>query len=439
MAHFRARGCLHASSGANPRGRASSTRRVRRTSSVRSHASFLVTTHPGGEQALEEELREILGEDNGDVDLRVAKGGVHFEGEDSAMHRVNLRSRSGIRVLQRVKQVDLDPSRPAGETLYEAFRDALPWGEWLDRPDKSFSISAHIWNNSNFSNSQLVQKRGRDAICDSVREKRGHRPLPPPKGRVPEVPLSATVVDDVLTLYLDTSGQSLHKRGFKSNKIHRASLNECAAATMLRIAGIHDALKEQREELVVVDPFCGSGTILTEAALAAGNIAPGLYRRYWPFYSWPTFDGSARASWEAAVEEARADRRPDKPNVRLLGNDIHQGALGLAMENIQNAGVKSLVKLRCGDVGSLALPGDANGALVVTNPPWGVRLDGEQQGDVQGAWKKLGSFLKSQPGATAYIMSGNSDCTQYLKLRSERRHPIMVGGVKCKILKYSMY
>ena len=186
---------------------------------------------------------------------------------------------------------------------------------------------ARIWNNSNFSNSQLVQRRGRDAICDAVRQTTGHRPLPPPKGRVPELPLSVTVFEDKLTLYLDTSGQSLHKRGFKT-KIHKAGLNECAAATMLRMAGFQRMLRDQEERaeagdvegiITLVDPFCGSGTILSEAALIAGNIAPGLYRRFWPFLTWPTFDARAKTSWDGANGHAKASRRTRKPAVRLLG------------------------------------------------------------------------------------------------------------------------
>lgn len=409
-------------------------------------STYVVTTHPGAEEVLQEELAEILP----GIETVSRHGAVSFDGHDGAMHRVNLWTRSGIRVLQKVHEVALDPSRPAGDTLYEAFRGALPWGDWLDSPGKSFSIDARIWNNSNFSNSQLVQTRGRDAICDAVRESTGHRPMPPKKGLVPEVPLSVSVFNDVLTLYLDTSGVSLHKRGFKS-KIHKAGLNECAAATMLRLAGLQDALREQEAavgagvaggELVVIDPMCGSGTILTEAALIAGNIAPGLYRRWWPFLSWPTFDARAKSSWDGAMGHAKASRKEEKPNVRLIGNDIHRGALDLCMENAKNAGVAPLIKLSHGDVGSLELGRSAGDGvpspMVVTNPPWGQRLNDHD--DVEAAWRNLGSFLKHQcQGSSAYILSGDSGVTKHLRLKSDRRVAITVGNVSCKILQYKMY
>ena len=385
---------------------------------------------------MQEELAEILP----GVETTAKRGSVEFLGQPGAMHRVNLWSRSGIRVLQKVYERPLDPDAAAGDTIYEAVREALPWGEWLDSPNKSFSIDARIWNNSNFSNSQLVQKRGRDAICDVVRQTAGHRPLPPPKGRVPELPLSITVFEDVLTLYLDTSGQSLHKRGFKT-KMHVAGLNECAAATMLRIAGLQRLLRERegQEDLVLVDPFCGSGTILTEAALIAGNIAPGLYRRFWPFLCWPTFDGRAKTSWDGANGYAKATRKKEKPNLRLLGNDIHRGALELCMQNVQSAGVAPLVKLNHGDVGGLDL-GGVTAPLVVTNPPWGQRLGSDNPEDVEAAWRNLGSFLKHQcQGSDAYALSGDSSVTKHLRLKSSSRSGLTVGNINCKVLHYEIY
>ena len=194
-------------------------------------------------------------------------------------------------------------------------------------------------------------------------------------------------------------------------------------------------------DLTLVDPMCGSGTILTEAALIAGNIAPGLYRRFWPFLSWPSFDARAKTSWDGAVGHAKASRRKEKPKVRLIGNDIHRGALDLCMENANSAGVAPLIELRHGDVGSLELDrqdGQGPAPLVVTNPPWGQRLDDHE--DIEAAWKNLGSFLKHQcQGSNAYILSGDSGVTKHLRLRSDRRASITVGNVNCKVLSYKMY
>jgi len=179
--------------------------------------------------------------------------------------------------------------------------------------------------------------------------------------------------------------------------------------------------------------MCGSGTFLTEAAMIAGNIAPGLYRRYWPFYSWPTFD---RSIWDDLTVEAKHSRAKEKPNVQFYGNDIHPGALELAAENIRGAGVQSLIKLSCSDVDDFRIP-DTPLDLVITNPPWGQRLED----DVEQVWGKLGVFLKDQAVGPydAFILSGSTEYTQYLKLRAEKKHPLSVGGTNCRLLKYNIH
>lgn len=399
-----------------------------------SNRDYFVTTHPGAESVLASELTEILG--SGDS-VQIGKAGVHFQGDDVDAYDVSLWSRSAIRVLGSIKEVDLDPSIAAGDTLYEAFKSALDWGSWLDSEGKSFSIDSRIWGNSNFTNGQLLNTRARDAICDAVRNARGYKPLPPPKGRVADVPIFATAFSDTLSIYLDYSGRSLHKRGFASTKVHKASLNECVAATCLRLAGFHEMLNQAEGPITVVDPMCGSGTFLTEAAMIAGNIAPGLYRRFWPFYCWPTFD---RKTWDDRVQLAKDSRAKQKPNIQLWGNDIHSGALELAEENIRGAGVQSLVQLSCSDIDNFRIPKKPN--LVITNPPWGQRLmGGIDDTDLGEVWGKLGLFLKDQAlePYDAFILSGSTECTQYLKLRAEKKHPLSVGGTNCRLLKYAIH
>jgi 23S rRNA G2445 N2-methylase RlmL len=227
--------------------------------------------------------QEILGIE-GASDVHPGKSGVHFKGNESTVYDVNLWVRTGIRVLELLSQITLDPDEEAGDTLYEAFRGVVEWPEWLHSENMSFSVDSRIWGNSNFTNSQLLNVRAKDAICDSIREKNGFKPSPPLRGRVSDVPIFATAFSDVLSIYLDYSGRSLHKRGFASKKMHKASLNECAAAACLQLAGFPELLKNSGGETVTLaDPMCGGGTILSEAAMIAGNIAPGLYRTFWPF------------------------------------------------------------------------------------------------------------------------------------------------------------
>jgi 23S rRNA G2445 N2-methylase RlmL len=234
------------------------------TSASASEKSFFVTCHPGAESVLEQEILGI----EGASDVHPGKSGVHFKGNESTVYDVNLWVRSGIRVLELLSQITLDPDEEAGDTLYEAFRGVVEWPEWLHSENMSFSVDSRIWGNSNVTNSQRLNVRAKEAICESSREKNGFKPSPPLRGRVSDMPIFATAFSDVLSIYLDYSGRSLHKRGFASKKMHKASLNECAAAACLQLAGFPELLKNSGGETVTLaDPMCGGGTIPIEAAI----------------------------------------------------------------------------------------------------------------------------------------------------------------------------
>jgi putative N6-adenine-specific DNA methylase len=236
----------------------------------------------------------------------------------------------------------------------------------------------------------------------------------------------------------------------------KASLNEAAAAGCLYLAGWGDVCG--KDGATLADPMCGSGTFLIEGALMATNTAPGLFRRDWPFQAWPDFDADA---WREAREEAKDAVRP--ASVHLWGNDIHMGALNLAARDADAAGIRSLVKFHHGECKSWAVP-HAPG-LVVSNPPWGQRLlarndteevsddeefddrgnsSSQRQGDdnpeLTAAWRDLSAFLKGQAkGANAFLLSGNSKATAGLRLKAEGKVPLTIGGVDCRLLKYTMY
>ena len=394
------------------------------------------------------------------------KAGVSFHGNTEVMLRANLWLRSAIRVLQLMYRVDLDPDRPAGETLYEAFESAADWTRLL-RPKQSFSVDARIASNSNFRTSQLVTLRARDAICDVIRSKRGIKPSPPPENRCADLPLFVTVYKDRLSVYRDSSGHSLHRRGYRQ-AMHRASLNESAAAGCLYIAGWADlcgiterrngsssgegeesASMDQsisavgrRDGPTLVDPMMGSGTLLIEAALMATHTAPGIFRRRWPFFHWEDVD---RKLWQTIVDEARAARR-SKPALRIWGNDIHAGAVSLAARDAKEAGVRHFIRMNEADCKDWVLPRAP--ILVITNPPWGQRLlhrrderatsdSFAQPNELRDSLMSLTSFLKQQAkGANAYVLSGSTQVSQYLRLQSSSKAPLCISGVDCRLLKY---
>lgn len=444
---------------------------------------YFVTCHPGLETVVERELHDL-----GIKQVKLQKAGVSFNAPLSSAYKANLFLRSGIRVLQYLSQAELDPQQPGGDEVYRAFRE-LPNVNWPDiiAPDQSFHIDARLGSCTKLTNSNLLAVRAKDAICDAVRDKRGVKPDPPPPGRTADVPLYVAAFQDRITVYRDMSGESLHRRGYRQ-AMHRASLNESAAAGILYLAGFKDKLNDHNSgggggggQLVIADPMCGSGTFLIEAALMATNTAPGLYRNWWPFLGWK--DGSQNfGEWRDAVEEAREVRKiirddeGDNGGVLFYGNDVHAGALTLAQRDIMTAEVSHMIKLHHGNCAEWNLPHKPS--LVVANPPWGGRLDfvrrpggsvsqpfeivddrydvdgiGDNGGDdgvrggggVEGeeglamAWTDLRAFLKNECTETdAFILSGNADITGQLRMKTKRKYPLTVGGVDCRLLHYEI-
>lgn len=485
------------------------------TRHVASHAArgeYFATCHPGLEEIVAFELSSpAIGAD----DIRIGKAGVSFSGNVDVIYKSNLWLRSAIRVLSLLTELDLNPNLPAGESIYEAFSEAATWTDLLKR-DQTFSVDARIYGNSNFTNSQLLSTRARDAICDYVRDRTGTRPLPPERGRTPDLPLFVTAFQDQIRIYRDCSGESLHRRGYRQ-VMHAAPLNEAAAAGCLYLSGWNQKAQQAQQggggggDLVLADPMCGSGTFLIEAALMATNTAPGLFRRWWPFLGWPDADLGA---WKDALENAKDSARTgnaaaQKSDLVIYGNDWYSKALELSLRDIRASGMDKIIKLHHCNCKTWELP--QKPSLVITNPPWGKRLMSAQRGAREGqerggrererdgrggyadrrqgrdsyngrgqndrynrdfaydnnsrdifsnedgggrdggefgavdkeeqelaeAWSGLGTFLKRQAGgADAFILSGSTTATQSLRLKSDKRIPITIGGIDCRLLQY---
>ncbi|GBF96891.1 hypothetical protein Rsub_09896 [Raphidocelis subcapitata] len=436
---------------------------------------YLVTSHPGLERAVAEELASPR---IGAVGIEASQPGrVSFRAASQSVgYRAALWLRGGTRVLQLIAAEPLDPRLEAGDTVYEATRALVDWPLLMRRPGDTVGVTSQVWGCGNVTNSQLVARRVRDAVCDAVRDASGARPAPPgPEG--PSLPLHASLLRDELRLYRDVGGGSLHRRGYRRDAaIHRAALNEAAAAGLLLSAGWH---QKCGDDAVFADPLCGSGTFLIEAALIAGDAAPGLLRprdRPWPFEGWHDFEAAA---WREARGEAEAARRDRRWKGVALGNDIHEGSLGLARASAQAAGVASSVRLHRGDCADWR-PSPAP-AFVATNPPWGGRLlgprgggerpgsgsgsgggggggdgweggwegggggGGGDQGDgisdeLRATWGSLAAFLKAGcPGAEAWTLSGAPGLTAALGMRSFKKRSVSIGGVKGAWLGYVVH
>ncbi|KAG2449789.1 hypothetical protein HYH02_005313 [Chlamydomonas schloesseri] len=371
--------------------------------------SFFATCHPGLEQVVANELMSL-----GYRGVEPGKAGVSFVARRlSDGYAANLHLRSAIRVMALLAegQLGVDPAagRRGGQALYDMVYEAAPWHDLIPR-GASFSVEPRLWSCTDLSSTQLVWSRVKDAVCDSIRQQRPDKPTPPEKGRVADVPLYVTCYKDTVKVYRDMSGESLHRRGYR-DVMHRAALNEAAAAGVLALSGWPQALEEagDGEGLVLADPMCGSGTLLIEAALMARDIAPGLMRSLqmpsaappsastaarasgggsgggsrrdaplaedaWPFQRWGDYDATA---WAEQVEAAKARVRPPWRG-RLIGIDVHEGAIGLAERQARKAGVYNMLELQLADCGTVELPEPPT--HVVCNPPWGARLDGSSSG-----------------------------------------------------------
>ena len=330
-------------------------------------------------------------------------------------YRASLWLRTAVRVLVRLERAPT----PGPDELYDWIR-RIAWEQYMT-VDQTLSVDARVWD-SNMTHSRFAAFRVKDAICDRFRKRVGSRPDVDPTAA--DLPLFLHVFKNHATLYRDMSGQSLHKRGYR-RAMHRSSLNECLAAGLLMVSGW-----DRRGDLA--DPMCGSGTIVIEAALLALERAPGLLRRRpFPFEAWPDFD---RKLWGEVRTEAR-ECALEKLPCRIMASDSHTGAVSLARRDASCAKLNDdRLTIAVSDVEHFLPP--APPAIVVSNPPWGERL--AEGADL--SWRKLGRWLKARcGGASAHLLSGNPELTRFLGLKSTRRHPLQIGRVDCRLIRYDIH
>ena len=313
----------------------------------------------GFEQVLADELRGLRMRR-----VRPLKGGVAFFGELSDGYRACLWSRVATRVqlvLARVPAADADE-------LYRAVAD-VAWERQV-RPGATIAVDAH-GRNDKLVNSRFVALKVKDAICDRLREVRGTRPDVDPHD--PDLAIDVALHQQRATLYLNLSGASLHRRGYREEGVQtEAPLKETLAASMLLAAGWPDVAAAGG---MLVDPMCGSGTLAIEAALVVANGAPGLIRQRWGFEGWLSHDPDL---WEALRAQAQQDLLPPQGKPPIIAGDIDADAVRIARDNAQRAGVAGLIRFHVDDAARLArhlhATRHARGGLLVANPPYGQRL-----------------------------------------------------------------
>lgn len=371
---------------------------------------YFATTSRGLEEVLAGEIASLGGEE-----IAMAQGGVSFAGSASLLYRANLWLRTANRVLLFLARFPA----PDAEALYEGARE-VPWPD-LFSPDRTIAVEASV-RDSGIGSHRFAAQKTKDAVADAFRARAGRRPdvdLVRPGVRI-----HARIVRDECILSLDTSGESLNRRGYRAEP-SEASLRETVAAGLLFLAGWEG-------QCPLLDPMCGSGTIPVEAALLATNTAPGLLREEFGFRRLHGFDGRL---WERLRREAReAVRGTGIPGIE--GSDADAASIRAARRNGGRAGIGPFLSLAVRDVRALAPPGPPG--VILCNPPYGVRLEGGAE--TAPLYRALGEALKRRcAGWTAWILSGNPDLTRHLGLAASRRIPLRNGPIDCRFLRYDLY
>jgi putative N6-adenine-specific DNA methylase len=369
---------------------------------------FFATCPRGLEPLLAEELRQFKAEK-----IHAVGGGVGFGGDFLLCYRVNLESRIASRVLWQVRA----DGYQSEDDIYQAAY-ALPWTDWFD-PARTIRVDISA-TKSPLASLKFVTLKIKDAVCDKIRRLSGRRP--DVDTRRPDIPIRGHLTDRDFALYLDTTGEPLFKRGQRM-VTGEAPLRENLAVGILRLAGWIPGMP-------LLDPMCGSGTILLEAACMALDIAPGLGRHF-AFEKLKNFDPRR---WQDLWQRSAARQKPKVP-LPIYGSDLSGDVLKAARANFMAAGLPSVVSLKRANVLEISAP--AKEGIIVTNPPYGVRL-GEQQ-QLAEFYPKLGDVLKKQfCGWRVYLLSADMRLPKLIRLTASKRTPLYNGALECRLFEYKM-
>lgn len=364
----------------------------------------------GLEDLLVAELEEL-----GAVDVEKHNRAVVFQGDEACMYRANLCLRTALRVLVPVKSFMVEHE----EDLYYGIK-RIQWENFMDVDD---TLSVHCTLHSErFNHSQFLALKAKDAIVDRFREHYGRRPnvdLDEPTLRI-----HLHIHGDDCLVSLDSSGGSLHKRGYRDHT-NLAPMNEVLAAGLVLLSGWDPRTP-------FVDPMCGSGTILIEAAMIAGNIPAGIHRPRFGFQGWKDYQPEL---WEQVLQEATdAIDRGERP--MITGGEISPHVARKAESNIASAGLKKRIRIVNTPFQDLEAPAD-HGTMIL-NPPYGERMD--QDEDIDGVYKMIGDTLKNNwAGWTAWMITSNMEAAKHVRLTPKPKIRVFNGPLDCRFLRYELY
>lgn len=365
-------------------------------------------------QGLEHELAKEL-QQTGAMDVRVVKRGVTFVGDLGFMYKANLWVRTALRILVPIKQFKANNE----EEIYEQIKE-IAWEELFDK-NKTILVDTTVFAQQ-YRNTLFLAQKVKDGIADRFREKVGSRPSVDTKD--PDVRIDLYVHKDNVVVSMDSSGSSLHKRGYRT-AADVAPINEVLAAGMLRMAGWKGLGN-------LIDPMCGSGTFLIEGALIAQNIPPGVFRKGFAFQNWKNFDEDLyKLIFEKALEKEKAF------HYSILGFDKEPRALMKARANIKSALMEEVIKLEKSDFLNFksSRPVQRPG-FIVFNPPYGIKLEA----DIPELYQGIGNTLKRDfSGFTAWMITSSQEGLKNVGLRPSFKLEVNNGGLQSWLVRYDLY
>lgn len=341
--------------------------------------------------------------------------GVAFAGDRTLLYQVNLWARLPFRILMKLHEF---PCQDA-EDLYRGIQ-TIDWAQYLT-PDLTLAVNA-TGKSEQLNHTHFTALQVKKAIVDQQQDRLGDRS--DVELHSPDVQINVHIDRDVCIVSLDSSGQSLHRRGYRP-AVGTAPLKESLAAALIQLSG-------WQPTQMFYDPLCGSGTLPLEASLKALNIAPGLFRDRFGFETWLDADQPLLKKLIQSAEASRCESLP----APIWGSDRDEAMIEQAIANATQCGVLNHVYLASIDLENVAAPADSG--VVFCNPPYGERLG--QDSDLGAFYKRLGDVLKQRfKGWTAFVLSGNKELAQSIGLKSAQRFAVYNGALPCQLMKYELY
>ena len=368
---------------------------------------LIAKTFMGLEPVLAQELTQL-----GANDVQIGRRMVSFTGDKEMMYRANFQLHTAIRILKPIKHFKAQ----SAEDVYNEIQK-IDWSLYI--PDgKTFSVDSVVYSEE-FRNSRFVTYKVKDAIVDQFREKTGTRPNISISN--PDIRLHIHIAEDKATLCLDSSGESLHRRGYRQESVE-APLNEVLAAGMILMSG-------WKGDTDFIDPMCGSGTLVIEAALIARNISPGVFRKEFAFEKWPDFDQDL---FDTIYNDDSQEREFEH---HIYGYDIDMKAVNTARLNARAAGLSKDITIEQQDFKDFTQPKEK--AIMITNPPYGERISTP---NLLATYKMIGERLKHAfCGNEAWILSYREECFEQIGLKPSIKIPVYNGSLECEFRKYSIF